>query len=97
MFTTDNTDDFTPAQIKTITFIKAKGRVAFFKGEEFDHQQFRGHWAYRNPEGYIAHLIELEREAAEYKATINQARREETAAYLAKRAARASNFQLNLF
>jgi hypothetical protein len=81
----------------TYSFIKAKGRVAIYKGENFDHQQFKGHWGYSNPEGYIAHLIELDREAAEYAAAVKQARSEEAAAYLAKRAARTCHTQLNLF
>ncbi len=74
----------------TYSFIKAKGRVAIYLDGEFNHQQFKGHWAYNNPEGYIAHLIELDAEAAEYAATVRAARRTEIAEYLAARAARAA-------
>lgn len=70
------------------SFIKAKGRVAIIKDGEFDHQRFKGHWAYSNPEGYIALLIERDDEAAEYRATVSATRRAEALAYLAKRAAR---------
>lgn len=80
----------------TYTFIKAKGRVSIFKDGEFDRQQFRGHWAYRNPEGYIAKLIEWDAEAAEQRKVERAARLEEAKAYLARRAARKSNDQMNL-
>ena len=81
----------------TYTHIKAKGRVAIFKDGEFDHQQFRGHWGYSNPQGYIEHLIQCDREAAEYAAECAAARRAEVDAYLARRAARACHDQLSLF
>lgn len=70
------------------SFIKAKGRVAIIKDGEFNHQQFRGHWAYGNPEGYIAHLIKRDEEAAEYLAEVNAARTADALEYLTKRAAR---------
>ena len=72
----------------TYTFIKAKGRVAFIKDGEFNHQQFRGHWAYNNPEAYIARMIEQDAEAAEYAAEERAARKQAVAAYIAQRADR---------
>lgn len=80
----------------TYSFIKAKGRVSILKDGEFNHQQFKGHWAYSNPEGYIAHLVEIDREAAEYAETVRAARLADAAEYLAKRAARVTA-QLELF
>lgn len=70
------------------TFIKAKGRVSIFKDGEFDHQQFKGHFAYRNPEAYIDQLIAHDREAAEYRAEQRAARLADVADYLAHRAVR---------
>jgi hypothetical protein len=69
-------------------YIKAKGRVAIIKDGEFDHQQFRSHWAYRNPEAYIAKLIAQDVEAAEYEAECRAARLNDAKAYLAERAER---------
>ncbi len=70
------------------TFIKAKGRVAILKDGEFNHQQFRGHWAYNNPEGYIAQLVKRDQEAAEDEAERQALRRAEVQGYLNQRAAR---------
>jgi hypothetical protein len=70
------------------SFVKQRGRVAFFKDGEFDHQQFRGHYAFRDPGAYIAQLEEWDREAAEREAEERAARLAVIAAYLAERAER---------
>ncbi len=80
----------------TYTWIKQKGRVAILKDGEFDHQQFRGHYAFRNPAGYVADLAKRDAEAAIDAAAANAARLAAAAAYLARRAVRGSA-QLNLF
>lgn len=72
------------------TWIKQKGRVAILKDGEFDHQQFRGHFAYNNPDAYIAKMIERDLEAAEYAETVLAARRADAAEYLAARAERSA-------
>ena len=71
-------------------FIKAKGRVSFFKDGEFDHQQFRPHWGFRDPAAYIAHLVELDAEAEAYRLAERAARVEKVRAWQAERAERAA-------
>jgi hypothetical protein len=70
-------------------FVKQGGRVNFYKDGEFDHQQFRGHYGFRNPSAYIADLIRWDAEAVEYAAEQRAARVEALAPYLAIRTARA--------
>lgn len=72
-------------------FVKEKGRVAIFLDGEFHHQQFRKHWAYRDPARYIAQLIEQDREAAADRAEERAARVAAVAGYAAVRAARAED------
>lgn len=81
----------------TYTWHKAKGRIAIFIDGEFDHQQFRGHWGYNNPDAYLEHCRQLDREAAEQRAAYRQARIDAARAYLAQRAARACHSQLDMF
>lgn len=78
------------------SYIKQAGRVAILKGGEFDHQQFRGHYAFRNPEAYIAELIRRDDEAAADAASVRIARLADVTAYLTARASRVTA-QLNLF
>lgn len=75
-------------------FIKANGRVSILKNGEFDHQQFKSHWAYRDPTRYLAQLEAWDRETAADRANARAIRVEDAKAYLAARAARLASTQL---
>jgi hypothetical protein len=81
------------------SFVKAKGRVSILKDGRFDHQQFRGHWAYRDPEAYIARLVDWDRQVVEEAALIREARLAQAAVYISIRADRKfrADAQLDLF
>lgn len=75
---------------------RAGSRMIILRDGEFDHQQFKGHRAFRNPEDYLAHIVALEQEAAAEAADRRADSLAAAAEYLAARADRAAA-QLSFF